>query len=72
MPVLIHDDFLRSAGGDRLEVEESTFKQIKGVRRPNCHLAEAIELIDRRVPLFLDIKPDVYTQPILNVLTSFY
>lgn len=72
VPVLIHDDFLRSAGGDKLEVEVSTFKQIKELDAQIATLAEAIELIDRRVPLFLDIKPDVYTQPILNVLDQFF
>ena len=66
------DDFLRSAGGDKLEVEVSTLKQIKELDGQIATLAEAIELIDRRVPLFLDIKPDVYTQPILNVLDQFF
>ncbi len=72
VPVLIHDEYLRSAGGERLEVANSTYKQLKDLDNQIATLAEAIELIDRLVPLFLDIKPDVYTQPILNVLDEFF
>jgi glycerophosphoryl diester phosphodiesterase len=69
--VLHHDQYLHDQSGSRLNIRGTDYGLLRQHKPDLCTLAEAIGLLDRRVPLQIEVKWGEQTQPVIAVLQSF-
>ncbi len=68
VPVLCHDRSLLRLSGRPLLIAGHTYEELL-TEQPNlCTLEAAIALIDRRIPLVIEVKPREYTEPVVSVI----
>jgi len=68
VPVLIHDRFLRDQTGKRFRVRDHTLEKLREHKPDLTTLADAIKVVDRAVPLLIEVKPGESTKPIVQVI----
>lgn len=68
VPVLIHDEYLATKRGKNLVVAQTTYEVLKRQLPELLTLDEAIRLVDRRVPLFIELKPGTPVIPVVDVV----
>jgi glycerophosphoryl diester phosphodiesterase len=69
VPVLVHDVSVKSITGELHEVAKRAHQDLK-IHHPHLiTLEEAIRFVDKRVPLYIEIKPGTKTEPISELLT---
>jgi glycerophosphoryl diester phosphodiesterase len=66
IPVLFHDNQLKNK-----LISLYTLRELKSSKPDIITLAEAIEFVNKRVPLYLEVKPNVNIDPIVKVLRTF-
>lgn len=64
--VVFHDDNLMRMLGDKRQIKDISFKEIKKIRFPNSNetiplLLDVLKLIDGKVPLLIELKTDQKT-----------
>ena len=69
--VLLHDRALTDPAGNELAVATHTFAELQQHKPDLNTLEEAITFINRRVPLYIEVKPGVPTAPIITILKHF-
>lgn len=72
--VLNHDPFLHAASGSKLRwlrIAKYTYAELLEQRPDLATLEQAITLVDRRVPLVIEVKPRVPTESIISILKKF-
>lgn len=74
IPVLNHDPFLNDANGNKLRdrlIHEHTLAELRSLRPDLPTLDEAVTLINKQVRLFIEVKPKVNTEPIIDALQLY-
>jgi len=71
VPVLLHDEQASDAAGNKLRVSECSQAELKAHKPEMPTLTEAIELVNRRVPLVIELKPKEPTEPVIKVIREF-
>ncbi|HVW23361.1 MAG TPA: glycerophosphodiester phosphodiesterase [Candidatus Saccharimonadales bacterium] len=69
--VVIHNLELIDASGNQLKIAGSTLAELRAHKPDLPLLEEAIELINRKVPLIVEVKPGVPVKPVVKVIKSF-
>jgi glycerophosphoryl diester phosphodiesterase len=69
--VLHHDQFLHDQAGNWLNIRNLSYQELQQHKADLCTLAEAIELLNKRVPLQIEVKWGEQTAPVVDVLQSF-
>ena len=69
--ILSHDTEMRDQTGIRLSVKHSTYEELKHHKPDLTTLAEAIEAVAGQVPLQIEVKPRVATEPIIEVIKKY-
>lgn len=67
VPVLCHDPSLK----DGAKVATSTYKELLAQQPDLATLDEAIKAVNRRAPMYIEVKPRVPTGPIAKVLRNY-
>ncbi len=68
--ILQHDQALHDPGGAELTVSAHTFEELKAHKSDLATLDEAINAVNGRVPLLVEVKPGVSTPPIVSVIET--
>lgn len=68
--ILYHDEDLRRLCNTATNVADITYEEFKKLKSDLTTLEDAITFIDKRVPLRIEIKPDISPDPLINVLES--
>jgi glycerophosphoryl diester phosphodiesterase len=74
VPILNHDPFLNDANGNKLRdrlIHEHTLAELRSLRPDIATLDEAVVLINRQIPLFIEVKPKVATDSIVEALRLY-
>lgn len=66
--VLMHDKTLKRLTGHRIVIKKHSLKQLRRIKPDLATLGEAIELVDQRIPLRIEIKPHTNIQPVAMIL----
>lgn len=69
--VLHHDARLRDPAGNRPTISQHQLAELRGHKADLATLEEAISLIDRQVPLQIEVKPGEPVTPIIKLLRQF-
>lgn len=69
--ILSHDAKLKRTVGKALVINESTLSLLADAKPDICTLEAALSLINRRVPLLIEVKPDVTVKPIVEVIKKY-
>lgn len=69
--VLVHDPMVNDPSGNRLEVATHTFVELQKHKPDLTTLELAITLINRRVPIIIELKPGVPTKQTVQLLKQF-
>lgn len=68
--VLAHDQTI-GWGGKFLIIAASTYDELRTLKPDLTLLSEAITTIDRKVPLMIEVKPRVATDPVIAIVQDF-
>jgi glycerophosphoryl diester phosphodiesterase len=68
VPVLAHDDAIYSLSGKKFSVRGHTLAEINQFTSGISTLQEALEMVDKRVKLLIEVKPRVPVAPIINIV----
>lgn len=71
IPIIHHDKNLRDQSGSKLVITQSSFEELKKHKDDLPTLAETLKFIDGKVALYIEVKPDVSTAPIVEVLKKY-
>lgn len=69
VPIVCHDPFIKSSR-KTCRVESSKLSNLKKEKADLVTLKEALDFIDGRVKVFLEVKPQTDIEPIIKVLKS--
>jgi glycerophosphoryl diester phosphodiesterase len=69
--VLMHDKTMKRLTGHDLKVSEHSYAELKAIKPDLTTLDEAITLIDRRIPLRIEVKPSIPVQAIVKTLRRY-
>jgi glycerophosphoryl diester phosphodiesterase len=64
--ILLHEDSILG-----VKINESTHKKLLKLDPGLTTLASAIELVNRKVPIYLEVKPGVPAEPVVTLLRSY-
>ena len=70
--ILEHDDLMQDHGGSRHKVIDHTYKELLVFKPELATLEDAVTLVNKKVPLQIEIKPGVSPYPIFDVIEQFY
>jgi len=71
IPVLLHDAEASDVAGTKLVVRDTAYKTLKAHKPDLTTLAEAMEYVDTRTRLLIEVKPSEPVLPIVKVVTMF-
>ena len=69
--VLNHDPVVHTKDGETFAVSAHTLDELRTQKTDLTTLAEAIRTIDRKVPLMIEVKPNVPIEPVVAVIERF-
>lgn len=69
--ILHHDAKLSDRSGQRLSIKNSLYADLKRRKPDLTTLEEAIEVVNKRVPLQIEVKPGVPVSPVVKTLKQF-
>lgn len=69
--VLSHDTYVSDPAGNRLEVATTAFTELKKHKPDLATLEEALDYIDAKCPVVVEVKPEVQTTPVIDVLQQY-
>jgi len=67
VPVVVHDEYLTHRGKN-LVIAQTTYEVLKKHFADLLTLSETLRFIDRRVPLFVELKPGTPVVPVVDVI----
>lgn len=68
IPILIHDADLEDPAGNKLQVSQHTFAELKSHKAELPTLEEALRFVRQRVPVMIELKPHEPSRPVIAVL----
>ena len=68
LTILLHDDHLKDLAGTRLEVKTHSFNELRQHKPDLISLPDALAIINRQVPVLLEVKPGVNLDPIVQII----
>lgn len=71
VPILQHDTKLADQSGNNLSIAGHTYESLKARKSDLATLAEALEFINGRVPIYVEVKKKVYIAPVVEVLSKY-
>jgi glycerophosphoryl diester phosphodiesterase len=71
VPVMEHDKWLHNQAGERFRVGDFTLAQLRKHKPELTTLGQAIEAVNRAVPLYVEIKPKEPTQPVIDCIQTY-
>lgn len=71
IPFLNHDQSVHDASGNSLKATDYTFQELLIHKPELISLEAALTLIDKKVPLLMDVKPEEEIKPIVQLLERF-
>jgi len=69
--ILLHDPVLVDAAGNTLELTQHSYEELLEHKPDLCTLDEAIQLVNKRVPLLIEIKPKVDPKSIIALIELY-
>ncbi len=69
--VLHHDPDIQTGARNAKVIANSTYKELKKTKNDLATLEEATEFINKRVPLYIEVKPGVNVKPIVKILKKY-
>ncbi|MCA9325014.1 glycerophosphodiester phosphodiesterase [Candidatus Saccharibacteria bacterium] len=70
--LLNHDAHYTNSKGKKIRIHDSTYDDMKRHHADVTSLQEAIEFIDRTVPLIIELKPGVDADQVCHVVKQYY
>jgi glycerophosphoryl diester phosphodiesterase len=70
IPVLLHDAEAKDVAGNKLAVHDTTYKALKAHKPDLTTLAEAMDYVDTKARLLMEVKPGEVVPPIVKVISS--
>jgi glycerophosphoryl diester phosphodiesterase len=74
IPVIIHDDTLERTTNGKGKVSDLTLKELKELDAGNGEkiptLQDAIDMVDKRTRLFIELKAEESTKPVAEIVSS--
>lgn len=68
--ILSHDEVLKDASGNKFIIANTKYEELKKHKPDLTTLTQAIELIDKKLPLHIEIKPKVATKTIVKIINT--
>lgn len=65
IPVIAHDPEIHDRSGTPLRIDQYTYKELLAAKPDLVTMDQMFRFIDRRVPVYLEIKPKQHTPPII-------
>lgn len=72
VPVLHHDSDLIDPDGSRHKIENCDYSALKEHKPDLATFEEALETVGKNVALYVEVKPDVATKPLINIIKNYY
>lgn len=72
VPVLHHDAELTDPNGDKHIIARTDYATLKDHKKDLATFEEALEMVGRKVPLYIEVKPGVTPEPIINIIKNYY
>lgn len=69
--VLVHDPNVPSKIANKIEVVNASYDELLAAHANLVTLDELIRFVDQRVPLCLEVKPEVAVRPVISVIEEF-
>jgi glycerophosphoryl diester phosphodiesterase len=69
--ILNHDEELTDASGNKLLIKEANYQELKKHKADLTTLDEAIAVINKKIPLHIEIKPTEPTEEIIKIIKSY-
>lgn len=69
--ILVHDPTIKDAAGNTLRVRDYTFKELHEHLPILITLQEALDFIDRRLPVRIDVKNNESTAPVIKIIHNY-
>ena len=66
--IIHHDRTLVDPSGNKLEIANSTFIELQSHKPDLATFEEVLAVISKAVPMYVEVKPDVPTQPIIKII----
>lgn len=71
IPVITHDGWASDASGNKLQVSELTYEDLKRHKPDLITLKEAFDFIGGRVPMLVEVKPSEPVRPIVKIIRAY-
>jgi glycerophosphoryl diester phosphodiesterase len=69
--VLAHNTYVSDAAGNEIDIVSHTFAELQQHKPDITSLEDALESIHRKVPAYIEVKPGVPAEPIIEVIHNF-
>lgn len=69
--ILHHDPYLTDPDGSKVDIATNTYSELKKHKGDIALFQEALESIGKNFPLYVEVKPDVDTKPIIKILNEY-
>lgn len=66
--ILQHDPEVKTPDGRKVVVASATYQELRKHKSDLATLEQAFDLVDRRVPLYIEVKPGVATRPVVDLV----
>jgi glycerophosphoryl diester phosphodiesterase len=70
IPVLHHDSEVTDSRGRKFSISKNTLLSLRKHKPDLTTLKDVFERVNQKMPLYIEIKPDVSVQPIIKVLKA--
>lgn len=70
--ILHHNSYVTDPDGTRHIIEECTYEQLLKHKKDLATFEQVLDAIGRSVPLYVEVKPDEPTQPIIKIIKNYY
>ena len=71
IPILHHDAAMRGASGDKMTIHRHAFEELKQHFPDLATLQQALDLIDARVTVYIEVKKGESTQPVVEQIKEY-
>lgn len=69
--ILHHDPYIRDPDGNKILIADRTFKELRKHKADLLTFKVVLQDIGHPVPLYIEVKPDVPTQPIIDIVKTY-
>lgn len=66
--ILNHNPYIRDAANNKLVITKHSYKELREHKPDLPTLTQALQVLNGKVPIYLEVKPRVDTKPVIRVL----